>query len=261
MDKNGKLMSLNITCEKATDTIQQVNSNLAKIFKTPSIYRPSTGGIGNLFIHLTQCENVSDTIYNGKRNLYFNIINLNVVHDEEFMPDQKTEIYIGHPIHHRIRDILRPTEYMKNLITENKHLIDDVSFAFQIRRSGLAKSMNVLKEPTKELNYCTDEALLKFFNIMDHTSGNVFVTSDCYEVKKVFQQRWPDRVRIFDEPSVHTSSSVESDPCVPILEFFLLSMCPFVFVTGGDPNHRIYMSTYGYMAAIYGNKNFTFVFN
>jgi hypothetical protein len=225
------------------------------------MYRPGTGGIGNLFIHLTQCENVSDTIYTGNRAKYLKFENVNVIHDDGTMPDIKTEIRLGNPICHKIRDILMPTDYMKQLLSQHEHLYRDVEFAFQIRRSGLAESMEHLKEPTKETNYCMDKTLYKFFDIMNKTTENVFVTSDCYKIKKLFKEKWPERVRILDEPSVHTSSSVDSDPLVPILEFFILSNCPFIYATGGDPNTGMSMSTYGYMAAIYGNKHLAFVFN
>jgi hypothetical protein len=122
--------------------------------------------------------------------------------------------------------------------------------------------MDILQEPTKEVNFCTDECLDKFFDIMNKTNGNVFITSDCHEVKKLFKEKWNDRVRILDEPSVHTSSSVkDSDPKYPILEFFILSKCPFIYVTGGDPTTGMSISTYGYMAAIYGKKPYYLVTN
>lgn len=222
------------------------------------MYRPGVGGLGNIFIHLTQCHVVSDTIYNGRRDEYIKLENIEVKNDDGTLPDKETHVYIGHPIHNRIRDILKPTSYMQELIDEYGHLVKGVGFALQIRRCGLAKNFN---EQTKETNYCTDETLKKFFTIMETTHGDVYVTSDCQETKQLFKNKWPERVRILDKPSVHTSSDFDTDPKFPILEFFLLSECPFVYCTGGDPVTGMSMSTYGYMAAIYGNKPYTFVFN
>ena len=44
------------------------------------------------------------------------------------------------------------------------------------------------------------------------------------------------------------------------LKFFLLSMCPQLFLTGGRGD-MIGFSTYAYMAAIYGKKPFQPIFN
>lgn len=222
------------------------------------MYRPGVGGLGNILIHLTQCDVVSDTIYKGGRDNYIKFENISVQKDDGTLPDKETHIHIGNPIHSRIRDILKPTSYMQEIIDEYEHLVKGVEFAIQIRRCGLAKNFN---EQTKETNYCTDETLKKFYDIMNRTLGDVYVTSDCQETKQLFKKIWPDRVRILDKPSVHTSSDFDTDPLVPILEFFLLSKCPFVFCTGGDPKTGMSMSTYGYMAAIYGNKPYSFIFN
>lgn len=222
------------------------------------MYRPGVGGLGNILIQLTQCDIVSDSIYKGGRDKYIRFENISVEKDDGSLPDKETHIYIGDPIHNRISEILKPTESMQKLIDEYEHLVKDVSFAIQIRRCGLAKNFN---EQTKETNYCTDETLKSFYDIMNRSDCDVYVTSDCYETKQYFKKTWPDRVRIIDELSVHTSSDFDTDPKVPILEFFLLSMCPFVYCTGGDPKTGMSISTYGYMAAIYGKKLYHFIFN
>lgn len=222
------------------------------------MFRPGVGGLGNILIHLTQCDVVSDTIYKGGRDKYIKLENVSVQKDDGTLPDKETHIYIGNPIHNRIRDILKPTSYMQELIDEYDDIVKGVDFAIQIRRCGLAKNFN---EQTKETNYCKDETLKKFHDIMNRTLGDVYVTSDCYETKQMFKKIWPDRVRILDKPSVHTSSDFDTDPLVPILEFFLLSKCPFLFCTGGDPVTGMSISTYGYMAAIYGKKPYSFIFN
>lgn len=223
------------------------------------MFRPGCNGIANLFIQITQCDVVSNTIYNGGRDKYIRFENISVQEDDGTLPDQETKIILCQSIHNRIREILHPTEYMQKLIRDYSHIVNGVEFALQIRRCGFAKNFNEqMKENTR---YCTDETLKKFYDIMNRTTCNVYVTSDCYETKQYFKKTWPDRVRILNVPSVHTSSDFETDPWVPILEFFLLSMCPFVYCTGGDPNTGMSISTYGYMAAVYGDKPFSFIFN
>ena len=44
------------------------------------------------------------------------------------------------------------------------------------------------------------------------------------------------------------------------LLFFLMSKCPRLFITGGNKD-LVGFSTYAYMAAIYGNKQFNMIFN
>lgn len=217
-------------------------------------------------MHLTQVDTVSDAIYHGGRGKYIKLENVNVLKDDGTLPSidiSALNAYINQPIHCKIRDILKPTDEMQKLINEHSHLVSDVSFAVQIRRCGLIKNQETFKEPSPENgNFCTDETLKVFHRIVETFSGNVFVTSDCQEVKREFKKKWPERVRILDLPSMHTTSLNEnSDPMVPILEFFLLSQCPFIFVTGGDPVPGICISTFGYMAAVYGHKEFRLIFN
>lgn len=227
------------------------------------MYRPTVGGIGNLFIHLTQVDTVSDAVYTNNRGKYIRLEGVNVIPDDGTLPSVDVNTYIGRPDHMKISSIVKPTPYMQQLIAEHIHLVNGVEFAFQIRRCGLVKNQTVFKETTPNHgNFCTDDTLEVFYDIMNQTRGNVFVTSDCQDVKRMFQSRWPTRVRILDAPSVHTSSvNIDSDPMVPFIEFFLLSNCPFIFVTGGDPNPGICISTFGYMAAMYGNKGYRFIFN
>lgn len=226
------------------------------------MFRPGAGGLGNLFILLSQVETVSDAIYGDNRGKYMKLENVNVIPDDGTLPSVEPKCFLNQPVHTRIRDILKPTDLMQKMIDDHEHLVNGVEFAFQIRRCGLVKNKEAFKEIVPNDNFCTDETLEKFYYIMEKTSGNVFVTSDCQEVKRTFKQRWPDRVRILDEQPVMTSPNNGAiDPWVSFLEFFLLSKCPMIFVTGGDPVSCMYMSTFGYMAAVYGNQRYTFIFN
>lgn len=212
------------------------------------------GGLGNIFIHLTQVDTVSDTVYSNKRRKYIRLEGIRVIPDDGTLPSLEPNTYVNQPFHKVIRSIVKPTDEMNVLIEKYKHLVDDVSFALQIRRCAFVKNKE-FGELTQSPEFCTDDMLEKFYTIMNTSSGNVFVTSDCQHVKREFQSRWPDRVRILDEQPIHTTSMNDDiDPWVSFLEFFLLSKCPYIFVTSGN-----LISTFGYMAAMYGNVPFSYV--
>jgi hypothetical protein len=213
-------------------------------------------------MHLTQVDTVSDAIYEHGRRKYIRLENIKVLEDDGTLPSIDPHTYMNQPVHRRIRDIIQPTDDMKRILDEHNYLVKDVAYALQIRRCGLVKDQTIFKEHIPNGDFCTDATLEIFYNIVENVPGNVFVTSDCRDVKREFLKRWPDRVRILDAHSVHTSSmNGDIDPMVPFLDFFLLSQCPFIFVTGGDPRTGMSISTFGYMAAVYGNKGYRFIFN
>lgn len=227
------------------------------------MFRPGVNGLGNLLAFVTKSNVISDTIYKGGRDKYIKLENVTIQKDDGTLPDHIPPLFIGDPDHHRIRIILKPTECMRKMLDDYSHLVENVEFAFQIRRGGLIKNQELFKDTSPEnVDFCTDATLEKFYDIMNKTLGNVYVTSDCIEIKHAFKKAWPDRVRILDEQPIHTTSVNESnDQWVSILEFFLLSKCPFVFGTGGNPKTGMSISTYGYMAALYGGHQYTFIFN
>lgn len=224
------------------------------------MFRPGVNGIGNLFMQLTQVDTVSEKfLTDGKRSRYIRLKNIRVVSDDFPLDSVVPKLHVGLPCHHRIRDIMEPNEHMNSILDKYKHLVDEVTCGIQIRRCGLSKTLNEL---TPDASFCTDETLETFHHIIETSKGPVFVTSDCHAIKHEFKDRWPHKVRILDEVPTHTSSVNEnSDPWVAFTEFFLLSMCPAVFVTGGETEHYCHMSTFGYMAAVYGDKPYKFIFN
>jgi hypothetical protein len=212
---------------------------------------------------MTQVKCASPVVYTGgRRGEYIRFKGVHVPEtDDGSLPDTTHQrLVIGDPVHGSILDILEPTEKMKNLIEEHKHLIENVSCALQIRRCGLSKSPNVNNDPGKNNNFCTDETLLKFYDVLERSDGPVFVSSDCYETKMAMYKKFPEKVRVLDGDPTHINSDSDVDPWVSMTEFFLLSMCPTIYMTGGSKDMTTF-STFGYMAAVYGRKKCVAIFN
>lgn len=225
------------------------------------MYRPTACGLGNLLIYMTQVPKASSDVYTkGRRGEYIRFRGVEIVDDDGTLPDVHPKLFIGDPNHFKIHTMIEPTEKMNGLIEKYKHLVDGVSYAFQIRRCGLSKSPNVNNDPGRNNNFCTDETLKKFYNLLEHTSGNVFVSSDCYETKMDMYRRFPDRIRVIDADPTHINSDSDVDPWVSMTEFFLLSMCPMIYMTGGNRDMMTF-STFGYTAAIYGATKCFPIFN
>ncbi len=224
------------------------------------MFRPGVNGIGNLFMQLTQVDTVSEKfLTDGKRYKYIKLNNIRVVPDDAPFETVIPKLHVGLQCHSNISNIVTPTDTLEQILKKYEHLVEGVTCGIQIRRCGLSKTLN---EVTPDTSFCTDETLEIFHKIVEESPGPVFVTSDCHSTKHEFVNRWKDKVRILDEVPTHTSCvNEDSDPWVAFTEFFLLSRCPFVFVTGGETEHYCHMSTFGYMAAVYGGKLYKFIFN
>lgn len=223
------------------------------------MFRPKDGhGFGNILMQLCHVNIVSEKIYESIRKDYIKV-NMCVLDDKtsdiEIIDCPPLNI-IPH-LHKNIKYLIEPTLKLKKLINEYYNLVNGVGFAFQIRRCGFAKDFN---EHSPNFNYCTDQTLEKFFYILENTTCDVYVTSDCLETKRLFKSRFPDRVRILDEKTTHTANEINEYTWVPFLEFFLLGMCPYVYITGGNPDMSSF-STFGYMACMYNHTKFIPIFN
>jgi hypothetical protein len=222
------------------------------------MYRPSNDGIGlgNMLIKMTQVDSVSSQFLGGGIGKYIKV-NIPVIEDPDgSLPSTNPPIYIGQPVHNRIRDIISPTPVMMRLIEQYQH---PVSVGIQIRRCNLAKTPNFDDSGIHTI-FCTDATLEKFHAIVNSSPGDVFLTTDCVEVKKTFKEKYGDKIKIVDAAPTHVHMDAKDDPWVSILEFFLLSKCPIVYMTGGNRD-MFSFSTFGYMAAVYGNKQWVPVFN
>lgn len=198
-------------------------------------------GFGNLLIWLSQLDKqpVSDKILDK----HIDFKNLNIVPDDPNVPDsERPPIYINQytssVVHPRIRDKISPSPFLMSLLDQHKHLIQGITCGVAIRTYWMH---------AEHVPKITQKALDHFESVISQV-GEVFLACDDLELKKKLAAKYPG-VRYIDQPFVHTS--IESGS-TPYLEFFLLSMCPYLFLTGGNTDFASF-STFGYMAAIYGN--------
>lgn len=235
------------------------------------VYKHNGTGFGNLVILLADCQDKCNLIHEDifKYELgncvsisHFEPTNVDGTHPEcNIFINQHTVNYI----HPRMRNFIRPTEYMKSMILEHAGLLNGVSACVHIRRGSYSKE-GIAQGHNPEYYYCSDSGLAKFENIIRDEPGRVYVASDSSEVKKFMKEQFGDKIVTLDtqfacmstrhNPDQYHTKSLQS----LYLEWFLMSMCPKVYVTGGRTDF-VGFSTFGYTAAIYGAAPFHMVFN
>jgi hypothetical protein len=236
------------------------------------VFKP-TGGLGNTLIQLTSmpesCRLLHDSVYDYELSNCVTIKGFTRVSEDGEQPE--TPIYINpftiRHVHSKIRDIIEPTPYMKKRIDEHLHLLDGVSCGMSIRRGSYCEDSRQFKDERgdrPEHFFCSEQGLLKFYDVIRKSSGKVFVSSDSKSTMDAIKKTFGDKI-----VSVDTAFAMimDQDGHVPIdeyhkvfLKFFLMSACPKLYLTGGRTDF-VGFSTYAYMAAIYGNKPFDIVFN
>lgn len=230
------------------------------------LLRPIKGhGFANTLIHLCDFftehpdgmvhESIKD--FELGRWLTFNF----PITDRTDLPMYIPKIYINNytvrDVHPLIRKLIKPSEELQKVIDEHAHLVDGVKAGLHIRRGASAPDSRNVVERNEDL-FADDTAIAKF-KVLSDIMSPYFLASDSPETKKMFPT-----ARTLD-----TTISVVHDKC-PLastndrrnifLDFFLLSKCPRVFCTAGSQTpDSPGISTFGYMAAIYGNVEFTFV--
>jgi hypothetical protein len=106
----------------------------------------------------------------------------------------------------------------------------------------------------------------KFRKIIKDAPGKVFISSDSKITLDSLMNEFGDKLVTLDTTFVIGMSQQSKEELSLknyqsiYLRFFLFSKCPHLFLTGGNPD-LVGFSTYAYMAAIYGNKPFSVVFN
>ena len=238
------------------------------------IFKPE-GGLGNTLIQLTTLDKNTTKLHKSIQDYEFSnciVINgFDIVDYDGIQPD--VAIYINNStvkyIHPKIREIIRPTPFMEKLIRDNAHLMDDVCCGMSIRRGSYSEDSRQYKDERDEqpqFYFCSDEGLKKFKNIIKNAPGKVFLSSDSSSTVEMLIQEYGEKIVNIDQKFV-VSMSQNSDGELTLenyhnmfLKFFLFSMCPQLFLTGGTTD-MVGFSTYAYIAAIYGNKPFSIVFN
>jgi hypothetical protein len=165
-------------------------------------------------------------------------------------------------------DIFEPAPKIQELIENYKHLVNGVVAGMHIRRGAFSTDSSKMgcHGVDKPAYFANDKALEDFKNILKNQAGKFFVASDSPTVKKEFVEEFGDKVRILDiDPVLSYDCTVQGgvpkgNKSTSYLEWFLLSMCPFLIITGGN-NDMTDFSTFGYSAACYGRRPFYLIKN
>jgi hypothetical protein len=241
------------------------------------VFKDHEAGFGNLLILLSDCWDTCKAIH---RNVYerFELSNCVALKgytvvdgDEGEHPPAKIIInkWMMDTVHPRLREFVYPTVYMESMINQHMYLLDGVTAAVHIRRGSHSKDSTQFKAGTdKSFFHCSDEGLAKFEQVIQQLPGKVYLASDSKELKTQLKQKYGDKIRTLDTEfaiTAHqdaTNTQTVKNLQDAYLEWFLLSLCPMVFITGGQEPHDLTgFSTYSYTAAVYGKKPYHLIFN
>jgi len=241
--------------------------------------RPAEMGWGNVTMCLT------DYVYQNSSNVvvykptFTDTVQFKIpvnwtdtVQEPVYKPRIVINSYFIEQIHSKMSDIFEPAPKIQELIEKYKHLVEGVEgvvAGMHIRRGAFSEDSNKMgcHGVNKPAYFANDKALQDFKNILKNQSGKFFVASDSPSIKKQFVEEFGDKVRILDidpvlsyDCTVHGDAAPKGDKNISYLEWFLLSMCPFLIITGGN-NDMTDFSTFGYSAACYGRKPFYLIKN
>ena len=254
-----------------------------------ALYIPTKNmGWGNIVINLTdlvfQCKQhnlepyVHESLHDVLREVKFH--GFHITNDTSELPEYKPVIYINDDtikkVHPLMRQIIEPSDRMKELIQKNRHLVDDVSCGMHIRRGAFSEDSSKIgchghnEDGTIIPAYfANDAALERFEQLVEKSPGKVFIASDSKEIKKRFKEKFGDKINFLETDIALTydcttlknrDTTKEDDRANCYLEWFLLSMCRTVCITAGNADASNF-STFGYTAAIYGNCEIKIVTN
>lgn len=199
-------------------------------------------------------------------------VKFNIDTTDEKLEVLKPNLFINHHTHqvycNLMSSIIEPSISMQKLIEQHIDLIKDVKCALHIRRGACQKdSSNMGCHSGKPAYFATDSALNRFKDVIKQTDGNVFIASDSRELKEQLRQEFGDKVKYLDTDIslsytclYHPVDTNEVARRNCYLEWFLISMCPEVYVTAGNPDMTDF-STFGYSAATYGKKPVMMIHN
>ena len=239
------------------------------------MYKHNGSGFGNLIIMLSDCQDKCNLIHEDA--FKYELSNcIQISHFERvnyegtnISPNIIIDPYTVKHIHPRMRTFIHSTAYMKKMIDDHIHLLDGVTACVHIRRGSYSKDSTQLDDDRrleKPYYHCSDEAVNIFVKIIEREDGKVYVASDSNEIKHRLFSKFGDKLRMIETEfactAIQTGTNTQTMKTLQdvYLEWFLIGMCPMVYLTGGRKD-LVGFSTYGYTAAVYGNKPFEIVFN
>ena len=224
-----------------------------------TMFMPPKGhGLANLLIMMSDFfyNNPDGLVHDSIRdNEFSRWLNLNFETTKRTdLPKYEPRICINEftitNVHPLVRKLVSPSQELVDALEKHVDIVKDVDMGIHVRRGGASPdSVKVVSPPTD--CFASEQAVGKMVEI---SKGRcVFLASDSPSTKKLFNARTLD----INISVLHGTE----DRLGIFLDFFLLSKCPHLIVTGGNFPGLPGLSTFGYMAAIYGNKPFTIIQN
>ena len=253
-----------------------------------NIYRSNpTSAIGNLSLcmstHAFLCKAHNEKIFFHKDVLNYGkdkLIKVPNIVDED-VPEDNGRGMINGWIHLKMPNvgkimniIIQPTDFLKQYIDKNYEIVKDCVAGFHIRRGQSAEDSKKFAFHPFASQKAVDAMIREALTL----DAPVYVLSDSVSTKEYFKSKVPKAVCLdveigftADEHSQKQEVAVEdfSTKINSFCEWFLLSKMPKIYMVTGGINERNVdetveegiTSTFGYSAALYGDKIPYYVFN
>jgi hypothetical protein len=244
-----------------------------------AFYLPESLGWGNVALCL------SDLVYRNPNPRVFKELNdvdrgvefsgfeiTDDPNEERFEPRIVINPTYYHRVHSNLKDIIKPNKELEELIKLHDH---GLTYGLHIRRGACSKDSERIGCHGKDENgnikpayFAKDSALEKFIKVVEETDAKFFLASDSPDVKKLFKERFPDKIVTLDHDIVLTydcnylnNHGVSKEKrYASYLDWFLLTKCKELYITAGNQDLTD-LSTFGYSAGAYGRSNIHFIFN
>ena len=234
-------------------------------------FRTNEAGFGNLLIKLAstnhECRKIHENIvskYELSNCITFNRYTI-VTDDCDHPPSDR--VSIGDQSNHLIQSIVSPTTFMSDMINTYTHLVKDVVAGIHIRRGSFSNdsTASLVHATDPWAFHSSDTTVSKFENIIESLNGKVYVASDSKSIKDRMKAKFGDKVKMLECEFALTAQTTLPHQTPEnyhkvYLEWFLLSMCPMLYITGGSKDF-VGFSTFSYTAGVYGNKPMLPIFN
>ena len=175
-----------------------------------------------------------------------------------------------------LKQVIQPTQDLQILIDAAYQKIKGCRAAFHIRRGLSAPDSKHLGF----LPFASQKAVDAMIREARKIKGKVYIASDSPMTKEYVRKQLGDaKVVMFDHEigftadehsqKIEVKDEATTNKLNSYVEWFLLGMCPSVYITAGgvrgrnvsDDTEEGITSTFGYSAAVYGGKIPTYVFN
>jgi hypothetical protein len=196
--------------------------------------------------------------------------------EEKFEPRIAINPGYFHHVHSNLSTIIKPGDELQTMIDKQLQWFPHgIKYGMHIRRGACSKDSEDIGCHGKDENgnikkayFAQDSALEKFVKIVENTDGPIFLASDSHEIKKMFKDRFPDKILTLEHDIVLTYKCdtlknydvTREQRLACYIDWFLLSKCKELYITAGNQDLTD-LSTFGYSAGAYGRSNIHFVFN